>query len=101
MAHKNQSKSRRKYDASFKSEVIQMIANGRSVPEVARSLGIGENIIYRWRQKALGGSEASPAGGEGAQVPLSEHLALQKRLRELELERDILKKAVGIFSRPL
>jgi transposase len=104
MAQKNQSKSRRRYDASFKAEVIQMIANGRSVPEVARSLGVGENIIYRWRNKALGGSEASPAGtGCGtapAQVSLSEHLALQKRLRELELERDILKKVVGIFSRP-
>lgn len=35
-----------------------------------------------------------------SQVSLSEHLALQKRLREVEMERDILKKAVGIFSRP-
>ena len=102
MAHKNQSKSRRKYDASFKAEVIQMIANGRSVPDVARSLGIGENIIYRWRQKALGASDTQPPNnGEGAQVSLSEHLALQRRLRELEVERDILKKALGIFSRPL
>lgn len=101
MAHKNQSKSRRKYDASFKAEVIQMIANGRSVPDVARSLGIGENIIYRWRQKALGASDTQcPSNGEGAQVSLSEHLALQRRLRELEVERDILKKALGIFSRP-
>ena len=81
-----------------------MIANGRSVPDVARSLGVGENIIYRWRQKALGSSEASPGiaacGTAPAQVSLSEHLALQKRLRELEVERDILKKAVGIFCRP-
>lgn len=102
MAHKNQSKSRRRYDATFKAEVIQMIANGRSVPDVARSLGIGENIIYRWRQKALGVAEPSVAecGTAPAQVSLSEHLALQKRLRELELERDILKKALGIFSRP-
>jgi transposase len=102
MAHKNQSKSRRKYDAAFKSEVIQMIAHGRSVPEIARSLGIGENIIYRWRQKALGAADPLPlSSGEVAQVSLSEHLALQKRLRELEMERDILKKAVGIFCRPL
>lgn len=80
-----------------------MIANGRSVPEVARSLGIGENIIYRWRQKALGVEEPAVAGlgATSAQVSLAEHLALQKRLRELEMERDILKKALGIFSRPL
>lgn len=101
MAHKTPQKNRRKYDAAFKQEVIQMIANGRSVPEVARSLGIGENIIYRWRQKALGASDPLPlSSGEVAPVSLSEHLALQKRLRELEMERDILKKALGIFSRP-
>ena len=102
MQNKNLPKSRRKYDASFKAEVIQMIADGRSVPEVARSLGIGENIIYRWRQKALGLNGAgSPSGATPAQVSLAEHLELQRRLREVELERDILKKAVGIFSRPL
>lgn len=78
-----------------------MIASGRSVPDVARSLGIGENIIYRWRQKALGAADTQPPSrGEAAPVSLAEHLALQRRLRELELERDILKKAVGIFSRP-
>jgi transposase len=102
MQNKIQSKSRRRYDASFKAEVIEMIANGRSVPEVARSLGVGENIIYRWRQKALGLNGAvAESGTTPAQVSLSEHLALQKRLRELEMERDILKKALGIFSRPL
>lgn len=79
-----------------------MITSGRSVPDVARSLGIGENIIYRWRQKALGLGEAAACGSSTtpSQVSLAEHLALQRRLRELELERDILKKAVGIFSRP-
>ena len=100
MAHKNPPKNRRKYDAAFKQEVIQMIANGRSVPDVARSLGIGENIIYRWRKKALEASDDLPTGGEPEQVSLSEHLALQRRLREVELERAILKKVVGIFSRP-
>ena len=100
MQNKNPQKGRRKYDASFKQEVVNMIASGRPVPEIARSLGIGENIIYRWRQKALDATEAQSAGGEPARVSLSEHLALQRRLRELEQERDILKKALGIFSRP-
>ena len=79
-----------------------MIAAGRSVPDIARSLGIGENIIYRWRREALGSSAtAAPSQvADRSQVSLSEHLALQKRLREVEMERDILKKAVGIFSKP-
>lgn len=100
MAHKNPQK-RRKYDAAFKQEVLKIIASGRSVPDVARSLGIGENIIYRWRQKAINAFDTqTTSSGEGTQVSLAEHRALQRRLRELELERDILKKAVGIFSRP-
>lgn len=103
MQHKNAQKPRRKYDASFKAEVVSMIASGRPVPEIARSLGIGENVIYRWRKKALDGSQTTAEATESntpSQVSLSEHLALQKRLREVEMERDILKKAVGIFSRP-
>ncbi len=103
MQNKNSQKSRRKYDACFKQEVIGMIASGRSVPDIARSLGIGENIIYRWRKEALGSPQtaaATPQSNPSSQVSLSEHLALQKRLREVEMERDILKKAVGIFSRP-
>ena len=79
-----------------------MIVSGRTVPDIARSLGIGENIIYRWRKQALGSTEqaASQVPTTPSQVSLSEHLSLQKRLRELEMERDILKKALGIFSRP-
>ena len=103
MQHKSSQKPRRKYDASFKQEVVGMIAAGRSVPEIARSLGIGENIIYRWRKQALGSTETAmgaPQTDIPSQVSLCEHLALQKRLREVETERDILKKAVGIFSRP-
>lgn len=102
MQDKHPQKSRRKYDTSFKAEVVNMISAGRSVPDIARSLGIGENIIYRWRREALGSTAvAAPSQlTNPSQVSLSEHLALQKRLREVEMERDILKKAVGIFSRP-
>ena len=103
MQNKSSQKSRRKYDASFKQEVVGMIAAGRAVPDIARSLGIGENIIYRWRREALGSPQtgaATPENNHPSQVSLAEHLALQKRLREVEMERDILKKAVGIFSKP-
>ena len=103
MQNKTPQKARRKYDASFKAEVVNMIADGRPVPEIARSLGVGENVLYRWRRQALGSMSATASQASTnapSQVHLSEHLALQKRLREVEMERDILKKALGIFSRP-
>jgi transposase len=95
---------RRKYDTSFKEEVLKMILNGRPVPEIAQSLGIGENLIYKWKSRSSQPSAtAATATATGAQVQpvgLAEQQALHKRIRELETERDILKKALAIFSRP-
>ena len=90
---------RRKYDAGFKQEVLKMIATGRPVNEVAQSLGIRENLIYKWKSRS---SQQPAAVGKGNSpiVPVpEEQQALLKRIRELEQERDILKKALGIFSR--
>lgn len=86
---------RRKYDTEFKQQVLQMISNGRPVREVAESLGIGENVIYRWRSRQ---QTQGTAGKENNAVTIDQQ-ALLRRIRELETERDILKKALAIFSR--
>ena len=86
---------RRKYDTEFKQQVLQMISNGRPVREVAESLGIGENLIYRWRSRQ---ESKGTEGNENASVTTDQQ-ALLRRIRELEMERDILKKALAIFSR--
>ena len=52
MESKSVKTSRRKYDADFKKEVIRMIESGRTVPDVAQSLGIGTNLIYYWIKRA-------------------------------------------------
>jgi transposase len=102
---------RRKYDASFKQEVLQMVLNGRPVSEVAQSLGIGENIIYRWKSSAnqqkqsdmlpapAASSSHSSGGAPATMAAAGDMLTLHKRIYELEQERDILKKALAIFSR--
>jgi transposase len=87
--------ARRKYDADFKQQVLQMIANGRPVREVAESLGIGENLIYRWRRR----QENKVTEGKENASAITDQQALLRRIRELEMERDILKKALAIFSR--
>ncbi len=88
---------RRKYDVEFKKEVIRMIESGRSVPDVAQSLGIGTNVIYHWIKRA---KKKSVTADSKADLAFDdEKAAMQNRIRELEMERDILKKALGIFSR--
>ena len=48
MKKKTSNKKHRKYDENFKQEVLKMTKT-RSVAEVARSMGIGENFLYKWR----------------------------------------------------
>lgn len=89
---------RRTYELSFKQDVLKMIESGRSVPDVAKALGVSTALIYRWvklAESALPGQ--LPASSQPVFDP--EKVALQKKIRELELEREILKKALGIFSR--
>jgi transposase len=95
MKEKKIKEQRRKYDADFKQQVLQMIANGRPVREVAESLGIGENLIYRWRSR----QESRVTEGKENASATTDQQALLRRIRELEMERDILKKALAIFSR--
>jgi transposase len=100
MEQKPSKKRHRKYDADFKNEVLKMIESGRSVPDISQSLGIGSNLIYTWVKR----SKASSADTKFIHSGLSldeEKLAMHKRIKELEMERDILKKALGIFSRPM
>lgn len=93
---------RRKYDADFKQSAIQLLLNGQSVPQVSHSLGIGESLLYKWRSEHLGGSSKTPHSGKNQPhegMVFSENEALRKQVKQLEMERDILKKALGIFSR--
>lgn len=93
---------RRKYDASFKEEVLKMVFNGRPVREIAESLGVGENLIYKWKSRSTEplkpGLQSASIAGQG-HVSAAEYDQIKARLREVEQERDILKKALGIFSR--
>lgn len=52
MEKKSVKGTRRKYDSDFRREVLKMIELGRPVPDVAQSLGIGNNLIYQWIKRA-------------------------------------------------
>ena len=82
----------RQYDSEFKSNALRLVEDGRSVPAVAEALGIDKSLIYAWRR------QANPLGA-AQEAELKEGDLLRKRILELEQERDILKKALAIFSR--
>ena len=91
--------SRRKYSKEFKIETVRLLEQGiKSGPEIERDLGIGRGQIYRWRaQLRAEGIRAFPGNGN----PRDEELAMLRReLNQVKEERDILRKAVAIFSRP-
>ena len=88
---------KKRFDRDFKVSAVKMVTEGgHKAAEVARSLGIHQNQLYNWKRKFSDqGEKAFPGKGH-----LTELAALRRQLREVEMERDILKKAVGIFSKP-
>ncbi len=89
-----------KYDDSFKREAVRLVTEeGRSAASVERDLGIGNGAISRWR-KALSEDSEHPFPGKGRLRPTDEELrGLQRENDILRQERDILKKALAIFSK--
>ena len=81
---------RRKYDEAFKANAVQLIESGKTVRAVSESLGVSEGLLQRWKREQHAERPALEA----------ENAELRARLRQLEQERDILKKALSIFSRP-
>lgn len=80
---------RRKYDDEFKQQALQLVRNGQSARSVANSLGISESLLHKWKQSRR--NEQTELEKENEQ--------LRARLKQVETERDILKKALNIFSR--
>jgi transposase len=84
----------RKYDDDFKRNVVKKVFDGQSVSSVSREIGVNESLIHKWKRAALDNGDGIRSGAE-----LAEAQALKKRIRELEQENEILKKAALIFGR--
>ena len=95
-----ETRGRRKFDREFKEDAIRLIVDGgRTVRDVARDLGIHENMLHRWKQEYLQDTEHS-FPGKGHMKPHEEELfKLKRRIADLEEDRAILKKALAIFSK--
>ena len=90
---------RRQYDSAFKTEAIRLVFNGRSIKDVASNLGISYGMLSRWKREfEKHTDDAFP--GQGKLRPEDERIRqLERELRDVTEERDILKKALAIFSK--
>ena len=89
----------RRYDPDFKREAVRLVVeDGVSIREVERSLGITYGVLKGWLQKHQEHQDAAFVGGVAPNSPEAELKRLRKENERLQRERDILKKAVAIFS---
>jgi transposase len=98
-------RTRRSFSREFKVETVRMVTEaGRRISEVARDLGLAPKLIRQWREalkqeQEQEGREAFP--GKGHLQPEAEEVRrLQREVARLREEREILKKALAIFSGP-
>ncbi len=91
---------RRNYDAEFKKEAVRLVTErGLPVSKVAEDLGVHPGVLTRWRREYLR-DQKGVFPGKGHLKPDDEELIrLRRENADLREERDILKKALGIFSR--
>jgi transposase len=94
-------RKRRKFTQEFKAGAVKLVlAEGKSSTEVARDLGLTESALRIWVQQA----KADRAEGKPGALMTAEReelSRLRKQVRELEMERDILKNAAAFFAKEM
>jgi transposase len=88
---------RKQYTSEFKHEAVRLVTEGGlSMAQVARDLGLTDNLVSCWKREAQeNGQRAFPGQGH----PQDEELArLRREVEVLRQEREVLKKAISIFS---
>lgn len=88
--------ARKIYTSEFKEQAVKLsYVSGKSVAETAADLGLPTNMLHRWRREGKQSGRVFPGHGKARDEEMA---ALKKQLKQAELERDILKKAVSFFA---
>ena len=90
-------KSRPPYPEQFRREAVQLVRDGRSIPDVAASLGMSAQSLRNWVRQ-----DEADRGERSDQLTSAEREELRRLRREnvrLKQERDILKRATALFAR--
>lgn len=86
---KSRKRKYRRYDSDFKAEAVAQMNKGKSAKELSILLGVSEGLLYKWKNQRAGVN----------QDHVKELKRLKQQVKELEEEKEILKKALRIFSR--
>ena len=86
------------FNNEFKSMIVELLTSGRSAKELSEEYEVDSSTIRRWRRELSGQSGSFSKRSELSSEEL-ELKALKKELYEVRMERDILKKAISIFSK--
>jgi transposase len=87
----------KRYPEEFRRKVLDLVAAGRPVAQIAADLGISDQTIYGWRKQELIDTGQLPGLNRAEQAELT---AANKRIRELENEVAILKRARELLRAP-
>ena len=94
----SQKRTYKQYTKEFKQEAVALVTEqGYSVPEAAKSLGIATNMLYKWKEKI----EAEQEGKVLQEDEREELKRLRKEVKELRMEKEILKKASAFFAKEM
>lgn len=89
----------KRQDPAIKRQILQLITDGHSIPQLADEFGISVNTLYDWHRKMrlFGGGVTPP---EGVEELRAENLRLREELRRAQEREEILKKSLGIICEP-
>lgn len=96
-----ENQGRRQYDKQFKLDAVELVMRSKKpMTEIADDLGIKVDLLYRWKyQHAANKTAAFPGTGNLKDSDADQIRKLERELRAVTEEREILKKALAVFSR--
>jgi transposase len=90
----------RHFSREYKRDAVQLVTEkGMPVGKVARELDIHPNLLHLWRRKFMAGGDKAFVGKGRVTAEEAEIKGLRKELEKVKEERDILKKALAVFSK--
>jgi transposase-like protein len=94
-------RKRRRFTDEFKADAVRLCRAGdRSIGEVAKDLDLGETALRAWVARAENNPSPEPAPAQTLTIAERSELGeLRKRVKRLEMEREILKKATAFFAK--